>query len=157
VLEKPLARVYPEIDVVATPLGDCAAMVHANECTAKIDPWLNLFGEAFDLMGVAYSRGELFTKLYEAALGDTKLSAFMRQLLESAVSDLSAGLRILTEGEGVKIDSLTGHGGFFKSGRAGQVIMSEMLGLPINLITQSAEGGAYGAGLLAAKTGGIAL
>ncbi|MDR1604706.1 MAG: ATPase [Gracilibacteraceae bacterium] len=156
VLEKPLARVYPEIDVVVTPLGDCAAMVHANECTAKIDPWLNLFGEAFDLMGAAYSRGELFTRLYEAALGDTKLSAFMRQLLESAVSELSAGLRILTEREGVKIDSLAGHGGFFKSGRAGQAIMSEMLGLPIHLVAQSAEGGAYGAGLLAAKIGGIA-
>ena len=35
VLERPLSRVYPEIDMVATPAGAPAAMVHCNTCTLR--------------------------------------------------------------------------------------------------------------------------
>ena len=30
VLEKPLSKAYPEIDIVTTPVGDDVAMVHVN-------------------------------------------------------------------------------------------------------------------------------
>ena len=38
VLERPLSRVYPEIDMVATPAGAPAAMVHCNTCTPDLTP-----------------------------------------------------------------------------------------------------------------------
>lgn len=150
VLEKPLKSLHREIDIVTTPDGRDVAMVHYNECTSKIDPWINLFGEAFDLFGVTVDRSDLFRKLYEAALGSgTKLSEFMRGVITSAVSDLADGMRILTVEEQVKVDKLAGHGGFFKSGSAGKQIMSEMLGIPIELSETAAEGGAWGIALLA--------
>ncbi len=150
VLDKPLKNLHREVDLVTTPDGRDVAMVHYNECTSKIDPWIKLFGEAFDLLGVAVDSGELFRKLYEVALeSGTKLSEFMRGVLTSAVSDLAGGMRILTEEEKVKVEKLAGHGGFFKSGNAGKQIMSEMLGIPIELSETAAEGGAWGIALLA--------
>jgi sugar (pentulose or hexulose) kinase len=142
--------VHEGIDVVATPAGDAAAMIHCNECTAKIDPWIHLFGEAFSLMGLEYSQDALFSTLYEAALGEGKLAGFMRELLENAVSDLTAGLKLLTEDEGVSITGLTGHGGYFKSGQAGRMVMSQALRIPVTVSTAAAEGGAWGIALLAA-------
>lgn len=150
VLDKPLKSLHKEVDIVTTPDGRDVAMVHYNECTSKIDPWIKLFGEAFDLLGVTVDRMELFQKLYEVALaGDTKLSEFMRGVIVSAVSDLANGMRILTDEEQVIVEKLAGHGGFFKSGNAGKQIMSEMLGIPIELSETAAEGGAWGIALLA--------
>lgn len=150
VLDKPLKSLHREIDIVTTPDGRDVAMVHYNECTSKIDPWIKLFGEAFDLLGVTVDRGEMFRKLYEVALeSGTKLSEFMRGAIVSAVSDLAGGMRILTEEEQVKVEKLAGHGGFFKSGNAGKQIMTEMLGIPIELSETAAEGGAWGIALLA--------
>jgi sugar (pentulose or hexulose) kinase len=150
VLDKPLKSLHKEIDIVTTPDGRDVAMVHYNECTSKIDPWVKLFGEAFDLLGVTVDSRELFHKLYEVALeSGTKLSELMRGVITSAVSDLANGMRILTEEEQVKVESLAGHGGFFKSGNAGKQIMSEMLGIPIVLSETAAEGGAWGIALLA--------
>lgn len=150
VLDKPLKSLHKEIDIVTTPDGRDVAMVHYNECTSKIDPWIKLFGEAFDLLDVTVDRGELFSRLYEVALeGGTRLSEFMRGVITSAVSDLANGMRILTVEEQVEVEKLAGHGGFFKSGNAGKQIMSEMLGIPIELSETAAEGGAWGIALLA--------
>ena len=149
VLEKPLSKVYPEIDILSTPSGSDVAMAHYNECTSKIDPWINLFAEAFEFMGVKVSRDELFKRLYESALGETKLSRFMRKLLTDAVGELVKGVNILAEHESVRINSFAGHGGFFKSGTAGQTILSELLGVPVSLTDTAAEGGAWGMALLA--------
>jgi len=150
VLDKPLKSLHKEVDTVTTPDGRDVAMVHYNECTSRIDPWVKLFGEAFDLLGVTVDSNELFSKLYEVALqGGTKLSEFMRGLITSAVSDLANGMRILTVEEQVKVEKLAGHGGFFKSGNAGKQIMSGMLGIPIELSETAAEGGAWGIALLA--------
>jgi len=150
VLDKPLKNLHKEVDIVTTPDGRDVAMVHYNECTSKIDPWIKLFGEAFDLFDVTVDSSELFHKLYEVALkGGTKLSEFMREVISSAVADLANGMRILTVEEQVKIEKLAGHGGLFKSGNAGKQIMSEMLGIPIELSETAAEGGAWGIALLA--------
>ena len=45
VLEKELANVYPEIDMVTTPDGSPVAMVHANNCSSDLNAWMNLFRE----------------------------------------------------------------------------------------------------------------
>ena len=68
VLEKPLSRPHPEIDLVTTPDGHEVAMVHCNNCTSDINAWVKLFGEAAALFGAAPSTGELYTKLFEKAL-----------------------------------------------------------------------------------------
>jgi sugar (pentulose or hexulose) kinase len=149
VLEKPLERLYKEIDIVMTPTGDDVAMIHCNECTVRVDPWIDLFGEAISLMGFNSPKNELFSKLYEVSLGTGKLAEFMREILESAVRDLAAGIKILTERERVKITSLAGHGGYFKSGFAGQKIMSTALNIPVTISETAAEGGAWGIALLA--------
>ena len=65
ILEKPLQGYYDEIDVIATPDGYPAAMVHTNNCTTEINEWINLFGEAAALLGGRGDKGELFTKLFE--------------------------------------------------------------------------------------------
>ena len=45
VLEKELAEVHPEIDMVMTPDGSAVAMVHCNNCTSDLNAWIDLFEE----------------------------------------------------------------------------------------------------------------
>lgn len=72
VLEKALKGVYPEIDMVTTPAGKPVAMVHCNNCCSDIDAWAKLFSEFLTLMGLNVENGELYNKLYTAALsGDS--------------------------------------------------------------------------------------
>lgn len=68
VLTDPLSRVYPEIDIVCTPAGKPAALVHCNNCTNEINAWASLFGEVLELYGVKADAGELFEKLYTKSL-----------------------------------------------------------------------------------------
>lgn len=64
VLDKPLKGVYPEIDIVTTPLGDLVAMVHTNNCTSDINAWVNIFEEAFKVMNVEVDKNELYERLF---------------------------------------------------------------------------------------------
>ncbi len=68
VLEKPLSKVYPEIDMVATPTGKPVAMVHSNNCTSDLNAWVGLFQEFTDTLGVEVSQSKLFEILYKKAL-----------------------------------------------------------------------------------------
>ena len=43
VLEKPLSRLYREIDMVTTPTGYPVAMSHANNGTSDLNAWVSLF------------------------------------------------------------------------------------------------------------------
>jgi sugar (pentulose or hexulose) kinase len=72
ILEKALKNYYKEIDVIATPDGYPAALVHANNCTTEINEWVGLFGEVIDLFGYNVSKGELFSKLFEVSLKSDK-------------------------------------------------------------------------------------
>lgn len=68
VLEKPLSRVYPEIDMVTTPDGAPVAMVHCNNCTTDLNAWVELFREVARLTGGSDDPGMLFTRLFEKSL-----------------------------------------------------------------------------------------
>ena len=68
VLEKPLKGVYPEIDVVATPDGKPAAMVHCNTGTSDMDAWVRLLGEMAEAAGARLTKNELYTLIYKKAL-----------------------------------------------------------------------------------------
>jgi sugar (pentulose or hexulose) kinase len=68
VLEKPLSRVYPEVDMVTTPAGKPVAMVHCNNCTSDFDAWARVFGEFGALLGPRPEKAALYDALYREAL-----------------------------------------------------------------------------------------
>lgn len=68
VLEKPLARNHPEIDIVLTPAGKAVAMVHSNNCTSDTDAWIALLGEAAEALGASVSADQLYGTLLPLAL-----------------------------------------------------------------------------------------
>ena len=68
VLEKPLSRVYPEIDIVTTPTGKPVGMVHCNSCSSDINAWVSLFREFAKLMGLETRPGDVFTRLFKKAM-----------------------------------------------------------------------------------------
>ena len=68
VLERPLKKHYPEIDVVATPSGKTVAMTHTNTCTSDIDAWVQLIADAGRRLGWPVDMDSLYTTLYRAAL-----------------------------------------------------------------------------------------
>jgi sugar (pentulose or hexulose) kinase len=68
VLEKPLSKVYPEIDIVTTPSGRPVAMAHCNNCTSDIDAWARLFAEAATLLGAKPDKAALYEALYGQSL-----------------------------------------------------------------------------------------
>ena len=68
VLEEPLSKVYPEIDMVTTPTGKPVAMVHSNNCTSDLNAWIDLFQEFTQALGVELSESRLYELLYQQAL-----------------------------------------------------------------------------------------
>lgn len=68
ILDKKPEKYHMEIDVLASPEGHPAALVHANNCTSEINAWVNLIFEAVRLAGSDISKGELFEKLFEKSL-----------------------------------------------------------------------------------------
>ena len=68
VLEKPLSKVYPEIDMVTTPDGSPVAMVHCNNCTTDLDSWIGLLKETVELMSGSVNVPKLYDTFYNKAL-----------------------------------------------------------------------------------------
>src|SRR5512138_3843650 len=68
VLEKPLSKLYPEIDMVTTPTGKPVAMVHSNNCTSDLNAWVELFHEFTTCLGMEISHSQLFEMLYQKGL-----------------------------------------------------------------------------------------
>lgn len=78
VLEKELSKVYPEIDLVTTPMGDLVGMVHCNNCTSDLNAWVNIFREFASLAGVEISTPKLYDMLYFKAMeGDNDCGGLM--------------------------------------------------------------------------------
>ncbi len=183
VLEKPLERVYEEIDLVTTPTGKPVAMVHCNNCTNDSNAWVSVLKETAEVFGATPDSGEVYTKLYEKSLegdadcggilvcnymageGVTHLDAgrpmvvrrpdskftlanFFRASLYSTMATLKIGMDILAK-ENVAIDSLTGHGGLFKTPVVGQKYMAAACNAPVTCMQTAGEGGPYGMALLA--------
>ncbi len=184
VLEKPLSKVYEQIDMVTTPDGAAVAMVHCNNCTSEINAWVNLFKEFGEMMGMKTDMNELFTKLYSVGLkgdsdcggllsynylsgepvtgfdkgaplfvrsADSKftLANVMRMHLYSALAALKSGLDILINEEGVKVDKMYGHGGYFKTKGVGQAVAAAAIHAPVSVMETAGEGGPWGMAVLA--------
>lgn len=109
------------------------------------------------LMAYNYFSGEPVTGLEEGRPlffrrpdSHFTLANFMRAHLYSALATLKIGLDILLKQEEVRIDSVTGHGGLFKTKCVGQRILAAAMNAPISVMETAGEGGAWGIALLAA-------
>ena len=184
VLEKPLSKVYPEIDMVTTPTGKPVAMVHCNNCTSDINAWAGMIKGFCDAAKLDVSMNDIYTALFTSALEgekdcggvvnvallsgepvvgldegrpmivrtpDAKLSFanFARSIVCGAMTSLKLGMDILAK-ENVEIDSLLGHGGYFKTPVVGQKMLAAALKTPVSVMETAGEGGPWGMALLAA-------
>lgn len=77
------------------------------------------------------------------------LPNFMRSNLYSAMAALKIGNDILLKEEQVKVDSLMGHGGLFKTPVVGQQLMAAAMNAPVTVMDTASEGGAWGMAVLA--------
>ena len=185
VLEKSLARVHEEIDIVLTPDGKPVAMAHSNNGSSDLDAWIALFGQVARALGAEPTLDDLYGKLLPLALrgepdaggllsinyvsgehltGFTEgrplfarnqdsrfnLENFVRAMYYASLCAIRTGMNILTEEEGVVIEEVRGHGGFFKGGDTGQCMMAAALGVPVSISATAGEGGAWGMAVLAA-------
>lgn len=77
------------------------------------------------------------------------LANFFRATLYATMATLKLGMDILAK-ERVRIDSMTGHGGLFKTPVVGQKYMAAACNAPVTCMETAGEGGPYGMALLAA-------
>ncbi len=113
--------------------------------------------DAGGLLSVNYVSGEHLTGFTEgrplfARNQDSRftLENFVRAMCFASLCALRTGMNILTEEEGVVIEGIRGHGGFFKGGDTGQRMMAAALGVPVSVPATAGEGGAWGMAVLAA-------
>lgn len=78
------------------------------------------------------------------------LANFMRTHLYASLSTLKIGCDILFKEEKVKVDTLYGHGGLFKTKGVGQGILAAAMNAPVAVMETAGEGGPWGMALLAA-------
>ena len=138
----------------------------ADACGLNIsmnDVYVNLFNAALEgekdcggVVNVPLFSGEPVVGLDEGRpmmvrMPDAKLTFanFARSLVAGAMTSLKIGMDILAE-ENVQIDSLLGHGGYFKTPGVGQKILSAALNTPISVMETAGEGGPWGMAVLAA-------
>jgi sugar (pentulose or hexulose) kinase len=113
--------------------------------------------DAGGLLSINYVSGEHMTGFTEgrplfARNEDSKftLENFVRAMYFASLCAMRTGMNILTEEEGVVIEEIRGHGGFFKGGDTGQRMMAAALNVPIGIPATAGEGGAWGMAVLAA-------
>ncbi|MCG8453845.1 MAG: ATPase [Spirochaetales bacterium] len=142
--------------------GQAAKVLGAEVSTA--DLYDKLLGEALKadadcggMLSYGYVSGEHMTGFSEGRPlfvrkpdSPLKLGNFIRSHLFTALCALRTGLNVLTEEEGVEVDEIRGHGGFFKTVEVGQRIMAAATRIPVSLLATAGEGGAWGVALLAA-------
>ena len=68
VLEKPLQKVHPELDVVTTPAGDLVAMVHCNNGASELGAWATVFEQFAAALGRPANPDDVFGTLMREAL-----------------------------------------------------------------------------------------
>ncbi len=77
------------------------------------------------------------------------LANFMRANLYTALGALKVGMDILLKEERVKIDSILGHGGLFKTKGVAQGFLAAAIDAPVAVMETAGEGGPWGMALLA--------
>ena len=125
--------------------------------------YVNLFNTAAQgdpdcggLVSFNYISGEPVTGLMDgrplvvrSANDKFTLANLMRAHLYGAIGVLKLGNDILLKEENVKVDRITGHGGYFTTPVVGQKMLAAALNSPISCMETAGEGGAWGIALLA--------
>jgi sugar (pentulose or hexulose) kinase len=113
--------------------------------------------ECGGLLAYGYISGEHMTHFEEgrpmfvrSPNSKFNLANFIRVNLFTALGAMRTGLNILLERESVKVDTILGHGGFFKTKEVGQKVMAAAVNAPVAVMETAGEGGAWGIALLAA-------
>lgn len=108
------------------------------------------------ILPYGYYSGENITMINEGrpillrtAKSRFNLANLMRAHLYTSLGAVKIGLDILHE-EGVAVDRVMGHGGFFKTRGVGQRYLSAACDAPVTVMHTASEGGAWGIALLAA-------
>jgi sugar (pentulose or hexulose) kinase len=68
VLERPLAQVHHELDLVTTPAGDPVAMVHCNNGASELAAWAGMFARVAAAAGTPIQTDAAFDVLFREAL-----------------------------------------------------------------------------------------
>lgn len=76
------------------------------------------------------------------------LADFMRAQIYGMFGTLAVGMRVLA-GEGVSVDRLFAHGGIFRTAGVAQRLLAAAMNAPVGVGGVAAEGGAWGAAVLA--------
>ncbi len=151
-----------DVDAWVKLLGEAARLLGAEFDINAL--YRKLYNEALTgdadcggLLSYNYISGEHLTEMEEGRPlfvrttdSSFTLANFMRTHLYSSLASLKMGMRILIEEEGASIDSITGHGGFFKVTNVGLRIMATAMGAPVTVMSTAGEGGPWGIAILAA-------
>lgn len=150
-----------DIDAWVRLLGEAASVLGAEFSTddlyGRLLP-LALQGDSDcgGLLSYGYISGEHITGFNEgrplfvrSSDSQFTLANFIRCHLFTSLCALRTGLNILVEDEGVRVDEIRGHGGFFKTPEIGQRMMAAATGIPVSVLSTAGEGGAWGIALLA--------
>lgn len=118
---------------------------------------LNGDSDCGGLLAYGYYSGENITSINEGRPlfvrtpgSKFTLSNFMRTHLYTSLAAVKLGLDILLKEEGVKLDRIMGHGGFFTTPVVMQKFLAAALNSSVSVMSTASEGGAWGIALLAA-------
>ncbi|GAB3256561.1 FGGY-family carbohydrate kinase [Kineosporia babensis] len=156
VLERPLANMHHEIDVVTTPEGLPVAMVHCNNGSSELGTWVGIFAEFAAALGVEASSDQIFQAVLGGALeageGSEGLLAY-NLLSGEPIAALDEGRPLFVRTPGSRLTL----GGFAKAQLYG-VFATLSLGMRIlasegvAIDTMFAHGGLFRTGGIAQKT-----
>ena len=149
-----------EITAWANLFEELVALAGGNIARGKLFDLL--YSKALDgdadcgsLMGYNFLAGEPVVGVKDGTVlmarspeGTLTLANLMKMQLYSALGALAIGCEMLKK-ENVAIDSVCGHGGFFKAPLVGQRLMSAAIGAPVTIMKNAGEGGAWGIAVLA--------
>lgn len=112
--------------------------------------------ENLNLTAFNFSAGETLAHtskgvpmLIRGSESNSSIAEFMQAQIYSAIATLKLGLDILQK-ENIEIESVTAHGGYYKSGDLGQKATSALFTAPVSVYKTASEGGAWGIAILAA-------
>jgi len=154
-----------DLDAWIALLGATGAALGADlspdEVYARLLPLaLEADADAGGLLAYSYVSGEHMTGFTEgrpliARTPESRLTLpnLVRALYFASLCSLRIGLDILRRDEGVVIEVIRGHGGFFKGGDTGQRMMAAALATPVTVPATAGEGGPWGMAVLAAYLG----
>lgn len=107
-------------------------------------------------LSYGYVSGEFITEvstgypmLVRTRDGQLTLAHLMKTHLFSTMSTLKIGIDLLQRNEDIRIDSIVGHGGLFKTPQVAQKYLAMALESPVRVMDTASEGGAWGMAVLA--------